>query len=112
MEHPIPYNGTVFMLNGIAQLDQSIDTNVTAVGTWSDSDNLQITTFPPYITSLEFRPLTSDSSREYILSMTIRPGNNSPFIVASSVQVAYRLTVQCKSISIPLFKVSKYLLLM
>lgn len=95
VEHPIPYNGTFFVLNGVAQLDLSIDTNVTAVGFWSDSESLQVATLPPYITSLKFQPLTSNDSKEYTLNVTIRPTDNSPFIVASSTEITYRLAVQC-----------------
>lgn len=96
MEHPIPYNGTVFTLNGVAQLDDSVDTNVMAVGIWSDSDNPQVTTSPPFITSLEFQPLASGSSKEYTLNVTIRPTDNSSFIVANSISIVYNLIVQRK----------------
>lgn len=96
MEELIPYNGTVFNLCGVAQLDHSVDTNVTAVGIWSGSDILQVTKSPPYMTCLEIQPLTSDSSKEYTLNITIRPTDGSSFIVASSTSIVYRLIVQRK----------------
>ena len=98
MEHPIPYNGTVFTLHGVAQLDSSVDTNVTVTSIWSDSDGAQVTTSitsPPYTTSLEFRPLASGSSKEYSLNVTIRPTGDS-FVVGNSTSIVYRLTVQRK----------------
>ena len=53
IDHPIPYNGTLFTLSGVAQLDHTVDTNVTAVGIWSDSDGPQETASPPYQTDLK-----------------------------------------------------------
>lgn len=94
MEHPIPYNGTVFTLIGVAQLDPSVDTNVTAMGIWTDSDSLQVTTTPPFISSLEFQPLAGANSKNYTLNVTVTPTDNSPFIVATNTRITYRLTVQ------------------
>ena len=96
VEHPIPYNGTVFTLSGIAQLNHSVDTNVTAVGIWTDNDSPQVTTSPPYLTSLEFQPLTSDSSKEYTLNITLRPTDNSSFVTVSNASIIYSLIVQRK----------------
>ena len=76
VEHPIPYNGTVFTLSGVAQLDQSVDTNVTAVGIWSYSDDQLVAVSPPYKFSVVFQPLATDSSREYILNVTFRATDN------------------------------------
>ena len=95
-EHPIPYNGTIFTLGGIAVLDRHIDTNITAMGVWSNSDNIQVTTAPPYLAVLEFYPLASDNSRIYTLNVTILPSNASPFIAASSSSIIYDLIVQRK----------------
>ena len=100
-EHPIPYNGTVFTLSGVASLDPSVDTHVTAEGAWSAvADDvgtpLQISTSPPYQTDLEFQPLTTDSSDEYILNVTFRPSDDSPFISENSGSIIYNLMVQRK----------------
>ena len=97
VEHPIPYNGTIFSLNGIAHLDPSVDTNVTVMGIWSDSEGQQVTTSPPYIFSLEFRPLSGASSKQYTLNVTVLPTDNSPFNVASNLTILpYSLAVQSK----------------
>ena len=48
------YNGTVFTLTGVVELDQNVDTNVTVLGLWSDSNSSQETTAPPYLSSLTF----------------------------------------------------------
>ena len=96
VEHPIPYNGTVFTLSGVAQLDQSVDTNVTAVGIWSDSDGPQVVASPPYQIDLVFQPLATDSSREYTLNVTIRATDDSPFIESNRGITIYNLTVQRK----------------
>ena len=91
-----PYNGTVFTLTGVVQLDQSVNTDITVSGMWSTGNGPQETTSPPYPTSLSFQPLTSDSSGEYLLTVTIRPSDNSPFIVGSSGSTTYNLVVQRK----------------
>ena len=102
-EHPIPYNGTVFTLNGVAQLDQSVDTNVTVTGIWFDSDGVQVATSQHYTTSLEFQPLASGSSKQYIFNVMIAPTDNSSFVIASSTSIVYNLIVQRKILSISLF---------
>ena len=98
-QHLIPYNGTIFTLSGVASLDLSVDTDVTAVGIWSvadDDGSQQVSTFPPYQTDLEFQPLATDSSDEYILNVTFRPSDDSPFIVGNSGSIIYNLMVQRK----------------
>ena len=95
-DHPIPYNGTLFTLSGIASLDSSVDTDVTAVGIWSDDGSPQVTTSPPYQTNLEFRPLATDSLDEYILNVTFRSSDSSPFIIENTGSIVYSLIVQRK----------------
>ena len=95
---PTPYNGTIFTLTGVVQLDKSVDTEITASGVWSSGDGPQETTSPPYPTNLIFRPLTSDSSGDYILTVTVKPSDNSPFIVGNNSSTTYSLVVQCKLI--------------
>lgn len=99
VEHPIPYNGTIFTLSAVASLDLNVDTDVTAVGVWSTTDDvitLQVSTSPPYQTNLEFQPLATDSSAEYILNVTFRPSDDSPFIAESIGSLVYNLVVQRK----------------
>ena len=55
-----------------------------------------MTISPPFQTNLEFQPLTTDSSNEYILSVTFRPSDDSPFIIENNGSIVYDLMVQCK----------------
>lgn len=75
-----------------------LDTDVTVSWMWSSGDGPQETTSPPYQTNLTFQPLTSDSSGEYILSVTVQPSDNSPFILdpGNNSITTYNLVVQCK----------------
>jgi hypothetical protein len=103
VEHPTPYNGTIFTLSVVASLDPSVDTDVTAVGIWSAIDDVgtqQVSTSPPYQTDLEFEPLATDSSDEYSLNVTFRPSDDSPFIVENSGRLVYNLEVQRKLLCI------------
>ena len=95
-DHPTPYNGTNFTLTGVVELHQSVDTDISVSGVWSNGDGSQETTSPPYPTNLTFRPLTSDSSGEYVLTVTVRPSENSLFIVGSNGSTTYNLVVQRK----------------
>lgn len=100
-DHPIPYNGTLFTLSGVVRFDTFVDTNITVVGVWSENDNKiieQATTSPPYQTDLNFHPLSSDSSSQYILNITVTPTDSSPFIIGNSANIAYNLIVQRKFI--------------
>ena len=99
VKHPIPYNGTIFTLSGVASLDPSVDTDVTAIGVWSATDDvgtLQMSNSPPYQTDLEFQPLATDSSDEYILNVTFGPSDDSPFIAKNIGSIVYNLVVQRK----------------
>lgn len=96
-EHLTPlYNGTNFTLSALAQIDENVDTNITAVGTWSQVGTQQMFTSPPYLISMEFLPLTANSSKEYAFNFTFMPTDNSPFIASGSGSLAYNLTVQRK----------------
>ena len=103
VEHPIPYNGTNFTLSGVASLDPSVDTDITAIGVWSATDDvgtLQVSNSPPYQTDLEFQPLATDSSDEYILNVTFGPSDDSPFIAENIGSLVYNLVVQRKQINV------------
>ena len=91
-----PYNGTVFTLTGVVQLHQIVDTDITVLGVWSSGGSPLQTTSQPYQTNLTFQPLTSNSSGEYLLTVTVRHSDNSPFIIGSSGRATYNLVVQCK----------------
>ena len=95
-DHPIPYNGTVFTLTGVVELDPSVDTGVTVSGVWSNGGGPQETTSPPYTTNLTFQPLATDNSGEYTLTVTARPSDGSLFIVTNDGNFSYSLTVTRK----------------
>ena len=95
-DHPIPYNGTTFTLTAIAQLHPSVDTNVTFEGMWSGDDSPQVTISPPHQATVEFQPLTPDSSKDYVLNVTFRSSSESPFITGNGDSLVYSLVVQCE----------------
>ena len=72
-----------------------MDTDVTVSGTWSkDSGVFQETTSPPYQTSLTLQPLATNSSGVYILTIFVRPSDNSPYIVGNNESISYNLVVR------------------
>ena len=96
-----PYNGTVFNLTGGIQLDLSVvNTDITVMWVWSLRGEMletQTTASPsPHQITLTFKPLASNSSGEYTLTVTVRPSDNSPFIVGNSGGSVYNLVVQRK----------------
>ena len=91
-----PYNGTNFTITGMIQLDQNVDTDITASGMWSSDDEPQETTSPPYPTSLTFQPLATNSSGVYTLTVSVRPSDNSPYIVGNNGSTIYNLVVRRK----------------
>ena len=99
--HLRPYNGTVFNLTGEIQLDLGVvNTDITVIWVWSLGGELLETqttaSSSPHQITLIFQPLASDSSGEYILTVTIRPLDNFPFIVENNGSTTYNLVVQCK----------------
>ena len=96
-----PYNGTVFTITGIVQLDQNVDTAVTISGMWSNSGGVaQDSTSPPYPTSLTFHPLATNSSGMYTLTVSVRASDNSQYIVGNNGSVSYSVIVRRKFIYI------------
>ena len=95
-EHAIVYNGTNFTLTGVVELHENVDTDVTVSGVWSSGDGLQESTSPPYLTNLTFQPLATNSSKEYTLTASVQPSDNSSFIVGNSGSYSYSLSVQRK----------------
>lgn len=58
----------------------------------------QMSSTPPYRTSLEFQPLATNSSGEYVLNVMFTPTESSPLIASSSV--VYNLKVQRKHVKV------------
>ena len=98
----IPYNGTVFTITGVVLLDQHVDTDVTASGMWSGVGGSQEITSPPYPTSLTFQLLATNSSGEYTLTVSVRPSDDSPYIVGNSGSTSYNLVVRRKFVVLQL----------
>ena len=84
----------------MVQLSVYVDTPVTVLGVWSTGDDPQETTTSPYPTDLPFQPLATDSSGEYRLTVTVRPSDNSEFILSSNDSVTYDLVVARESLHI------------
>ena len=81
----------------MVELDQSVDTDVTASGLWSNNGGVfQETMSPPYLTNLTFRPLATDSSDVYTLTVSVRPSDSSPYVVGNNGSTEYSLVVQRK----------------
>ena len=78
------------------EIDENVDTAVTVSIVWSSNSGPQETISPPYLTSLVFEPLTSNSSKEYTLSVTVRSSGNSAFILSNTDSATYNLVVQRK----------------
>ena len=89
-----PYLGTNFKLTGVIRLNVYVDTNVTVRGEWSPGNVSEETTASPYYpTDLPFRPLATDSARDYTLVVTVRPSDDSEFILQNNGSVTYPLEV-------------------
>ena len=91
-----PYNGTIFTITGVVQLDWNVDTDITASGMWSGDGVSQEITTPPYPTILNFQPLATSSSGEYNLTVSVRSSDNSSYIVGNSGNTSYNLVVRRK----------------
>ena len=93
----LPYNGTVFTVTGAVELGQSVDTAVTVSGIWSNNGGVyQETTSLPLLSNLTFRPLTSNSSGLYTLTVSVRPSENSSYIIGNTGSTSYSLAVRRK----------------
>ena len=75
----LPYNGTVFSLTGVLQLDKNIvDTGVSVMWVWSLNGrelDTQTTSASPHEITISFNPLATNSSGLYSLNLTIMPNN-------------------------------------
>ena len=81
-------------MTGEVEVHPSVDTNVIVSGMWSSDDTSQETTSPPYLTNLTFQPLATNSSGEYTITASVRPSDNSQFIVENGNSASYTLTVR------------------
>ena len=82
----------------MVQLSVYVDSDVTVLGVWSSNSNpqetsLQEATESMYQTDLTFQPLTTNSTGEYTLIVTVRASDDSEFILGSIRSVTYNLMV-------------------
>ena len=96
-EGPFPaYNGTVYNLTGVLQLDTTIvDTDVAVMWVWSLNGQVSVrrsTSAAPHMITIPFNPLATDSSGLYDLNLNIVP-RNPQYIEGNNNSVTHRLTV-------------------
>ena len=77
-EPPFPaYNGTVYSLTGVLQLDTTIvDTNVIVMWEWSRNGRVSVrrsTLVAPHMITIPFNPLATGDSGLYSLNLDIQP---------------------------------------
>lgn len=94
----LPYNGTIYNLTGTIQLDMSIVNTDVIIATWVwtlAGETLRFFNIAPslYQSVLMFRPLATNSSGEYNLTVTLRPLNNTDYIIESSASNTYNISV-------------------
>ena len=97
-EGPFPaYNGTVFNLTGVVQLNTAlVDTEVTVLWVWSlNGEELerQSTTSSPHQITISFQPLATNSSGQYLLNLTIIPRDSEYVIGNNDSHALYNLVV-------------------
>ena len=99
----LPYNGTVYNLTGAVQLDMSVvNTDVVAAWVWSLGGETLIvheTMSPPHQSIFTFRPLATNSSGEYCLSVMLRSLDNADYIAQNSQSTTYSISVLRKLIA-------------
>ena len=99
-----PICGTVIRLQGTAQLNSEVNTNVTVSGLWSRLDSSALSNLStssetirtsPYRTILTFNPLriASKDGGVYVYTVSITP-QDSTYIISTSASVNYTLTIQ------------------
>ena len=97
-ESPFPaYNGTVYNLTGILQLDTAIvDTGVNVMWEWSLNSQVslrQSTSAVPHMITIPFNPLAMDDSGLYSLNLNIQPINPQYVIGNSDSSTTHSLTI-------------------
>ena len=97
-ESPFPaYNGTVYNLTGILQLDTAIvDTGVNVMWEWSLNSRVslrQSTSAAPHMITIPFNPLAMDDSGLYSLNLNILPINPQHVIGNNDSSTTHSLTV-------------------
>ena len=98
------YNGTVYNLTGMLQLDTSIvDTDITVIWEWSLNGQVllnQNTSAAPHMITIPFIPLATSDSGLYSMSLNQRPTNPQYVVLNSDSSTTYSLTVLSEFIAI------------
>ena len=92
--HQIAYIGTNFTVMGTIHVNEYVDTNVTTVAEWSNGDISQEGMSALFVTKLTFQPLTTNSSGKHTLIVTVKPSDDSDFIVMNTASISYDLVVK------------------
>ena len=80
----------------IQLVSQNVDNAVIVSAIWLNGSNGWEIISSPYLTNLTFQPLATNSSGMYVLTVSVRSSDNSPYIVENNRSVAYNLVVRCK----------------
>ena len=97
-EGPFPaYNGTVYNLTGVLQLDTAIvDTGVNVMWEWSLNGQVLLrrnTSAAPHMITIPFNPLATDNSGLYSLNLNILPRDPQYVIGNSDSSTTHTITV-------------------
>ncbi len=91
------YNGTIYSLTGVLQLDTSIvDTNVTVMWEWSLNGQVlvRMSTFAaPHMITIPFTPLATNDSGLYSMNLTQLPTNPQYVVENRDSSIKYHLIV-------------------
>ena len=105
-----PYNGTVFNLTGVLQLDTSIvNTDVIVTWVWSlDGQELdrQNTFAPLHEITISFNPLTTNSSGLYSLHLIVDPIDTT-YVAGNINSTTYNLSVQSEFLKLITYQLIK-----
>ena len=91
------YNGTVYNLTGMLQLDTSIvDTDITVIWEWSLNGQVLLnrsTSAAPHMITIPFIPLATNDSGLYSMNLNQLPTNPQYIVGNGDSSTTYRLTV-------------------
>ena len=91
------YNGTVYNLTGMLQLDTSIvDTAITVIWEWSLIGQVLVqmsTSTAPHMITVPFIPLATNDSGLYSMDLNQMPTNSQYIVGNSDSSTTYRLIV-------------------
>jgi hypothetical protein len=91
------YNGTVYNLTGMLQLDTSIvDTDVMVMWEWSLNGQVLVrmsTSTAPHVITISFTPLATNDSGHYSMNLNQLPSNPQYVVGNNDSSTTYHLIV-------------------